>query len=168
MTAPMPDIRVGQGFDVHPFGDDPDRPLMLGGVRFDGVPGLVAHSDGDVVAHAVVDALLGAAGLGDIGQRFPDTDPEYSGADSLTLLKQAVADVRAAGWSPQNVDCTVVLEAPKLAPRRDEMQSRLADVVGAPVSIKGKRPEGLGALGRSEGIVCFAVALLVRPQGEST
>jgi 2-C-methyl-D-erythritol 2,4-cyclodiphosphate synthase len=159
-------LRVGQGFDVHPFADDPDRPLVLGGVRFDGTPGLAGHSDADVVAHAVVDALLGAAGLGDVGQHFPDTDPQWEGADSLVLLKQAVADVRAAGWVPQNVDCTVVLEAPRLAPRRAEMQARLAGVLGAPVTVKGKRPEGLGALGRAEGIVCFAVALLVRPQGD--
>jgi 2-C-methyl-D-erythritol 2,4-cyclodiphosphate synthase len=164
----MSAIRIGQGFDVHPFGDDPARPLVLGGVRFDGVPGLAGHSDGDAVAHAVTDALLGAAGLGDIGQHFPDIDPQWKGADSLVLLKHAVAAVRAAGWEPQNVDCTVVLELPKLAPRRDEMQSRLSDVVGAPVTVKGKRPEGLGALGRSEGIVCFAVALVARPEEGSS
>jgi len=153
-------VRVGQGFDVHPFTDDQSRPLVLGGVRFDGEPGLAGHSDADAVAHAVTDALLGAAGLGDIGQHFPDTDPELAGADSLDLLRRAVADVRAAGWSPGNVDCTVVLEAPKLAPQRDEMERLLSEAVGAPVTVKGKRAEGLGALGRREGIACFAVALV--------
>jgi 2-C-methyl-D-erythritol 2,4-cyclodiphosphate synthase len=152
---------VGQGFDVHPFSDDPARPLVLGGVEFPGERGLAGHSDADAVAHAVTDALLGAAGLGDIGQHFPDTDPELAGADSIGLLCRAVADVRAAGWAPQNVDCTVVLEAPKLAPRRDAIQERLTAAVGAPVSVKGKRAEGLGALGRAEGVACFAVALLV-------
>jgi 2-C-methyl-D-erythritol 2,4-cyclodiphosphate synthase len=153
---------VGQGFDVHPFSGDPDRPLVLGGVLFEGAPGLAGHSDADAVAHAVTDALLGAAGLGDIGQHFPDTDPRWRGADSLDLLARAVADVRGAGWEPQNVDCTVVLESPKLAPRRDEMEKRLSDAVGAPVTVKGKRAEGLGALGRAEGIACLAVALVTR------
>jgi 2-C-methyl-D-erythritol 2,4-cyclodiphosphate synthase len=154
-------VRIGQGFDVHPFSDDPSRRLVLGGVTFDGSAGLAGHSDADAVAHAVTDALLGAAGLGDIGQHFPDTDPSFAGADSLELLRHAVADVRAAGWEPSNVDCTVVLETPKLAPRRAEMERRLAEAVGAPVSVKGKRAEGLGALGRGEGIACFAVALVV-------
>jgi 2-C-methyl-D-erythritol 2,4-cyclodiphosphate synthase len=158
MTA----VRVGQGFDVHPFSDDPDRPLLLGGVRFDGERALAGHSDGDVIAHAVTDAVLGAAGLGDIGQHFPDTDLTWSGADSIDLLRRAVTDVRAAGWAPQNVDCTVVLEVPRLAPRRADIESRLSEVVGAPVTVKGKRAEGLGALGRSEGAACFAVALVVR------
>jgi 2-C-methyl-D-erythritol 2,4-cyclodiphosphate synthase len=151
---------VGQGFDVHPYSDDPDRPLVLGGVTFAGERGLAGHSDADVVAHAVTDALLGAAGLGDIGQHFPDTDPALAGADSLELLRRAVADVRAAGWVPGNVDCTVVLDRPKLAPRRDELQHNLQAAVGAPVTVKGKRSEGVGALGRGEGIVCFAVALV--------
>jgi 2-C-methyl-D-erythritol 2,4-cyclodiphosphate synthase len=153
-------VRVGQGFDVHPFADDPDRPLVLGGVTFVGERGLAGHSDADVIAHAVTDALLGAAGLGDIGQHFPDTDPAHAGADSVELLRRAAAQVRAAGWSPGNVDCTVVLDAPKLAPRRGELEGRLTDAVGAPVTVKGKRPEGLGALGRHEGIACFAVALV--------
>ena len=154
-------LRVGQGFDVHPFTDDPDRRLVLGGVHFPGERGLAGHSDADVVAHAVTDALLGAAGLGDIGQHFPDTDPALAGADSIVLLARAVADVRAAGWVPQNVDCTVVLEAPKLAPRRAAIHERLTGAVGAPVSVKGKRAEGLGALGRSEGVACLAVALVM-------
>jgi 2-C-methyl-D-erythritol 2,4-cyclodiphosphate synthase len=151
---------VGQGFDVHPFSDDPARPLVLGGVTFEGERGLAGHSDADVVAHAVTDALLGAAGLGDIGQHFPDDDPALAGADSLDLLRRAVADVRGAGWAPGNVDCTVVLDAPKLAPRRAELERALTDAVGAPVTVKGKRTEGLGALGRGEGIACFAVALV--------
>jgi 2-C-methyl-D-erythritol 2,4-cyclodiphosphate synthase len=156
------EVRVGQGFDVHPFSDDAARPLVLGGVTFDGARGLAGHSDADVVAHAVTDALLGAAGLGDIGQRFPDTDPALEGADSLELLRLAVADVRAAGWAPGNVDCTVVLDAPKLAPHRAEVQARLSEAVGAPVTVKGKRTEGVGALGRGEGIACMAVAVVTR------
>ena len=156
-------VRVGQGFDVHPFTDDAARTLVLGGVPFPGERGLVGHSDSDVVAHAVIDALLGAAGLGDIGLHFPDTDPAWEGADSIELLRRAVADVRAAGWSPGNVDCTVVLEAPKLAPRRAELEACLTAAVGAPVTVKAKRAEGLGALGRSEGIACFAVALVEGP-----
>jgi 2-C-methyl-D-erythritol 2,4-cyclodiphosphate synthase len=153
---------VGQGFDVHPFSDDAGRPLVLGGVTFEGERGLAGHSDADVVAHAVTDALLGAAGLGDIGQHFPDTDPAFAGADSIELLRRAVADVRAAGWEPGNVDCTVVLEAPRLASRRAELEATLSGAVGADVTVKGKRAEGLGALGRAEGIACFAVALVSR------
>ena len=157
----MPEIRVGQGFDIHPFSDDPDRRMVLGGVSFDG-PGLVGHSDADAVAHAVIDALLGAAGLGDIGQRYPDTDPAQAGADSMALLADTVAAVRGEGWEVANVDCTVVLEAPRLAPRREEMSDALTEVVGAQVSVKGRRAEGLGAIGRREGVACFAVALLQR------
>lgn len=158
----MSTVRVGQGFDVHPFSDGADRPLVLGGVTFPGERGLAGHSDADVVAHAVTDALLGAAGLGDIGQLFPDTDPSLAGADSLELLARAVTQVREAGWEPGNVDCTVVLDLPRLAPHRDAMQARLSEAVGAPVTVKGKRPEGLGALGRGEGIACFAVAVVSR------
>lgn len=158
MTVPC--FRIGQGLDVHPFSDDPDRPLVLGGVTFPGERGLAGHSDADVVAHAVTDALLGAAGLGDIGQHFPDTDPALAGADSLELLRRAVADVRAAGWVPANVDCTVVLDRPRLAPVRAALEARLSEVVGAPVSVKGKRSEGIGALGRGEGALCLAVALV--------
>jgi 2-C-methyl-D-erythritol 2,4-cyclodiphosphate synthase len=161
-TTPGPAIRIGQGFDVHPFSGDADRPLILGGVSFAGMPGLAGHSDGDVIAHAVTDALLGAAGLGDIGQHFPDTDAALAGADSVGLLRRAVAVLHDAGWHPQNVDCTVVLEEPKLAPQRAAIEARLRDAVGAPVTVKGKRAEGLGALGRAEGIACFAVALVAR------
>jgi 2-C-methyl-D-erythritol 2,4-cyclodiphosphate synthase len=160
-------MRVGLGFDVHPFVADGevDRPLVLGGVRLDG-PGLRGHSDADVVAHAVADALLGAAGLGDIGQHFPDTDPAWAGADSMTLLRSVVGLLEA--WEVVNVDCSVVLEAPRLAPHRAAMQKALSAAVGAPVSVKAKRAEGLGALGRGEGIACWAVALLTPRAGFST
>src|SRR5512134_1467757 len=117
-------VRVGQSFDVHRVSDDPRRVLVLGGVTFPAEQGLHGHSDADVIAHAAADALLGAAGLGDIGQHFPDTDPALAGADSLELLRDAAAKVRAAGWEPGNVDCSVVCEAPKLAPRREEMEAR--------------------------------------------
>jgi 2-C-methyl-D-erythritol 2,4-cyclodiphosphate synthase len=155
-------VRVGQGFDVHAFSDAPDRVLVLGGVVFEGERGLVGHSDADVVAHACADALLGAAGLGDIGQHFPDTDPQWAGADSIGLLTEVAGRVRAAGWEPGNVDCAVVCERPKLAPRRDAMQERLTTAVGAPVTVKGNRAEGLGAIGRAEGIAAFAVAVVSR------
>jgi 2-C-methyl-D-erythritol 2,4-cyclodiphosphate synthase len=154
--------RVGQGFDVHPWSDDRGRPLVLGGVVLPGERGLAGHSDADVVAHAVADALLGAAGLGDIGTHFPDTDSRWLGADSITLLGHVVGLVRAAGWSIGNVDTTVVLEAPKLERHKSAIEERLAGVVGAAVSLKAKRAEGLGALGRGEGVACLAVALLFR------
>ncbi len=157
MSAP---IRIGQGFDVHAFSADPARRLILGGVVFEGSPGLVGHSDADVVAHAAADALLGAAGLGDIGQHFPDTDPKWKGADSISLLTEVAAMVRAAGWEPGNVDVKVVCERPKLAPRKAEMEKLLTAAVGAPVTIAGRRAEGLGAVGRNEGIACFAVAVI--------
>ncbi|MEW6476026.1 MAG: 2-C-methyl-D-erythritol 2,4-cyclodiphosphate synthase [Actinomycetota bacterium] len=155
-------VRVGQGFDIHPWSDDPGRPLVLGGVVIPGERGLAGHSDADVVAHAVADALLGAAGLGDIGTHFPDSDSRWRGADSLALLSHVVGLVQADGWSIGNVDTTVVLEAPKLAPHRGAMEERLAGVLGAAVSVKAKRAEGLGALGRGEGVACLAVALLLR------
>jgi 2-C-methyl-D-erythritol 2,4-cyclodiphosphate synthase len=157
-------IRVGQGFDVHPYSDDPARRLVLGGVTFDGERALAGHSDADVIAHAAADALLGAAGLGDIGEHFPDTNPVWGGADSVALLTEVAARLRAAGWRVANVDCSVVCDSPKLAPRRDEMQERLSAAVVAPVTVKGKRPEGLGALGRGEGIACWAVALVERDE----
>ncbi len=154
-------MRVGNGFDVHRFTDDPSRVLVLGGVTFEGERGLEGHSDADVVAHACADALLGAAGLGDIGMHFPDTDPRWRGADSLSLLRHVVGLVTAAEWSIANIDTAVVCERPKLAPMRERMQDVLTEVVGAPVTIKGNRAERLGAIGRTEGIVCFATALLV-------
>jgi 2-C-methyl-D-erythritol 2,4-cyclodiphosphate synthase len=155
-------VRVGLGFDVHPFSDDPTRRLVLGGVHLPGERGLAGHSDADVVAHAVADALLGAGGLGDLGQHFPDTDPAWAGADSLAILAGVVDLLTGAGWSVGNVDCTVVLEAPKLAPHRSQMVTNLAGVVGAGagVSVKATRAEGLGAIGRGEGVACWAVALV--------
>jgi 2-C-methyl-D-erythritol 2,4-cyclodiphosphate synthase len=151
-------MRVGQGFDIHPFSDDPARALVLAGVRLDG-KGLSGHSDGDVVCHAVADALLGAAGLGDIGSLFPDTDPSLAGADSVGLLAGVVGTL-SQNWRTLNVDCTVIAESPRLAPFKEAMERELAAVVGAPVSVKAKRGEGLGALGRQEGIACLAVALI--------
>lgn len=158
-------IRVGNGFDIHAFGDGTGRPLVLGGVTFEGERPLRGHSDADVVAHCVAEALLGAAGLGDLGSHFPDTDERFEGADSMELLAEVVRRVAAEGWSVANVDCSVVAERPRLAPRRDEMQSRLSAVVGAPVTVKGRRAEGIGGLGRGEGVACFASALLVAEAG---
>ena len=148
------------GFDVHPFAASDERPLVLGGVTFDGERGLAGHSDADVVAHAVADALLGAAGLGDLGRHFPDDDPAWEGADSVALLRQVRDLVCEAGWLAVNVDCTVVLESPRLAPHRQAMEEALSAAVAAPVTVGAKRAEGLGALGRGEGIACWAVALL--------
>ncbi|MGA0879057.1 MAG: 2-C-methyl-D-erythritol 2,4-cyclodiphosphate synthase [Ilumatobacteraceae bacterium] len=165
--GPIVDVRVGQGFDIHRFSDDPDRVLTLGGVRFEGVPGLAGHSDADVIAHAVADAILGAAGLGDIGEHYPDTDPRWKNADSLMLLADAASKVRAQGWSIGNVDCSVVCEIPRLAPHRNEMQDNLSRVTGAQVTVKGRRAEGLGALGRHEGIACWSVAVLHRREERS-
>ncbi|MDQ1393677.1 MAG: 2-C-methyl-D-erythritol 2,4-cyclodiphosphate synthase [Acidimicrobiaceae bacterium] len=155
-------IRVGLGFDVHPFTPETEapRPLILAGVTLPGEPGLAGHSDADVVAHAVADAVLGAAGLGDLGLHFPDSDPAWRGADSIRLLAETIRRAAADGWHVVNIDCTVILEAPRLAPHRAAMQDRLRSVVGGPVSVKAKRAEGLGALGRREGIACYAVVLL--------
>lgn len=153
-------MRIGHAFDVHPFSDDPQRALVLGGVRFPEERGLTGHSDADVVAHACTDALLSPAGLGDIGEMFPDTDPAGAGADSMVMLAAAVAAVGNAGFAVVNIDVTVVAERPKIAPHKPEMQRRLSETVGAPVTIKGKRAEGLGSLGRAEGIACWAVALI--------
>jgi 2-C-methyl-D-erythritol 4-phosphate cytidylyltransferase / 2-C-methyl-D-erythritol 2,4-cyclodiphosphate synthase len=160
-SRPPAGVRVGQGFDVHRFDAAGERRLVLGGCAFPGERGLVGHSDADVVAHAAAEALLGAAGLGDLGTHFPDTDDQWRGADSITLLREVAAMVRAAGWAPGNVDLSVVCERPKLAPRKSEMEARLGAAVGAPVSVKGRRAEGLGAIGRMEGIACLAVAVLV-------
>ncbi len=155
----MNGMRIGQGFDVHRFADD-ERPLVLAGVTFVGERGLVGHSDADAVAHAVSDALLGAAGLGDIGSHFPDTDPKWKGADSMAILRAVVAMVRAEGWQVANVDVNVICERPKIATQREAMQTNLTQALGAPASVKGRRAEGLGAIGRTEGIACIAVALL--------
>jgi 2-C-methyl-D-erythritol 2,4-cyclodiphosphate synthase len=130
-------------------------------VHIAGERGLHGHSDADAIAHAVSDALLGAAGLGDIGEHFPDSDPQWKGADSMQILRQVVGKVRAAGWRVENVDVNVICERPKIAPHRAAMQANLVAAVGAPVSVKGRRAEGLGSIGRVEGIACMAVALLV-------
>lgn len=154
--------RVGQGFDVHRYSDDPERPFVLGGLRFEGWRGLEGHSDADVVTHTCIEALLAAAGLEDIGQLFRDDDPAWAGADSMDLLRKAVSAVEAAGWTPVNVSCTVVIDKPKLAPRRAAMQELLSAAAGAPVTVTGRRSEGLGALGRGEGVAAWAVALVAR------
>lgn len=155
--------RVGLGFDVHSYARLLERPLVLGGVVFESERSLAGHSDADVVAHAAAEALLGAAGLDDLGTQFPDSDPTWKGADSVELLAAVARLVRTAGWVPANVDCSVVLDAPRLAPRRSEMQQRLSGAVGAEVTVRGRRSEGVGALGRGEGIACWAVALIERP-----
>ncbi len=156
------EMRVGQGFDIHGFSDDHGRTLVLAGVEFPGERGLAGHSDADVVTHAVIDALLGAAGMGDIGEHFPDTDPDLAGADSIALLRTTRSLLEAEEWGVVNIDCTVVADRPRLAPRRAEMCARLEEVVGAPVTVKGKTTEGVGSLGRGEGIVALAVVLLSR------
>ncbi len=153
--------RVGTGYDSHRF--DPGRPLILGGVHFPGSPGLSGFSDGDAVAHAVIDALLGAASLGDIGAHFPPGVEEWRGADSLMLLERVAAMVADAGWRVVNVDVTVVCERPRIGPRATEMRARLASCAGiepASVSVKGKSNEGMGWIGRGEGMAVHAVALL--------
>ena len=150
---------MGLGFDVHPF--DPGRPLRLGGVVFEGSAGLAGHSDGDAVCHAVADAILGAAALGDLGEHFPDTDPAFAGVAGLELLERTVGLVAGAGFRPDSVDLTVIAERPSIAPRRDAMRSRLAEALGIPVgrvSVKATRPEGLGLSG--EGLGCLALAVL--------
>ncbi len=162
MSESFPELRVGQGFDVHRFADDAGRPLVLAGCVFAGEVGLEGHSDADAVAHACADALLGAAGLGDIGTHFPDTDETWRGADSMVLLRHVVTLLAEDGWRVVNIDCAVVCERPKIAPYRDEMQRNLSAATGAPVGVKGKRAERLGALGRSEGLACLATALIQR------
>ena len=156
-------FRIGQGFDVHAL--VPGRRLILGGVEIPFERGLLGHSDADVLLHAITDALLGAAGLGDIGRHFPDTDPRYAGADSRVLLRSAMAAVREAGWSVGNVDATVIAQAPKLLPHVPAMVANIAaDLgVGQPaVNVKGKTTERLGFTGRAEGIAAQAVVLLVQ------
>jgi 2-C-methyl-D-erythritol 2,4-cyclodiphosphate synthase len=155
-------VRVGIGFDVHPFGGD--RPLVLGGVTIES-RGLAGHSDADVVAHAVADALLGAAGMPDLGTLFPAADDRYEGADSMILLAEVGAQVRQAGWQIVNVDVVVAAEEPRLAPHVRVMADKLATAIRADpggVSVKPKRAEGLGAIGRAEGIAAWAVVLLER------
>lgn len=159
-------VRVGYGFDVHRF--VPGRPLILGGLRLNHDQGLDGHSDADVLTHAVIDALLGAAGLGDIGRWFPDTDPRYRDADSLGLLEQVWRRLAGDGWRVVNVDATVVAEAPKLAPHAPAMARNLAGVLGVDpsrINIKASTSEGLGFTGRGEGIAALVACLLARVPG---
>ena len=153
-------MRIGQGIDIHRFSEDPHRPLVLGGVVIEGARGLGGHSDADAVCHAISDAVLGAVGLGDLGRHFPDTDPIWEGANSVALLTQVVHMARERGYACTNVDCTVVADTPRLAPYTDAMMAKLTGVLGGPVSVKATRAEGLGALGRAEGIACVAVVLM--------
>jgi len=162
MTAEYPELRVGQGFDIHRFSSDPDRRMVLAGCVFDGEVGLDGHSDADAVAHACADALLGAAGLGDIGMHIPDTDERWRDADSMILLRHVVTLLAEDGWRVVNIDTAIICERPKIAPRRDEMERNLTAAAGAPVGVKGNRAEQLGALGRGEGLVCLATALIKR------
>jgi 2-C-methyl-D-erythritol 2,4-cyclodiphosphate synthase len=155
------EVRTGLGYDAHRL--VAGRPLVIGGVALESELGLEGHSDADVLAHAIIDALLGAAALGDLGQHFPDDDPAYAGADSLGLLRAAVGRVTDAGWGVVNVDATVVLEGPQLAPHRDAMRTRLAEAIGidvSRVSVKATRGEGMGFVGRGEGAAALAVATL--------
>ena len=157
-------VRVGQGFDVHRFADapEPGRVLVLGGVAFPGEPTLVGHSDADVIAHAAADALLGAAGLGDIGEDAQGIRALPRRVRVRVVLADVASKVTALGWSIGNVDCSVVCESPRIAPVRDEMVRNLSAAAGAPVSVKGRRAEGLGAIGRKEGIMCFASAIITK------
>ena len=154
-------MRIGQGFDVHRL--VPGRRLVIGGVEIPFELGLAGHSDADVLLHAITDALLGAAGLGDIGRQFPDTDPDYRDADSRTLLRNAAASARRAGFSVVNVDATIIAEAPRMAPHMAQMSANIAADLGiapAQVNIKAKTAERLGSIGRGEGIAAEAVMLL--------
>ena len=156
-------FRVGQGYDVHRL--KPDRPLILGGVRIPYDLGLDGHSDADVLVHAVMDALLGAAALGDIGKHFPDTDPAYRGADSLRLLSHCVSLLKEEGYAIVNIDCTVVAQKPKLAPHIPTMKQNIASVCGLDptcVNVKATTEEGLGFTGRGEGMAAQTVCLISR------
>ena len=158
MTEVVP--RVGLGFDVHPWATD-DRRLRLGGVAFEGEPGLAGHSDGDVVCHAIADAVLGAAALGDVGGHFPESDPSIAGIAGLVLLARTLELVRGAGYAVRSCDVTVICERPPIAPHRDDLRSGLAEALAIPVdamSVKATRPEGLGLVG--DGVGCMAVAVI--------
>lgn len=157
------DIRVGLGIDIHKFGSN--RKLVLGGVHIPYELGLIGHSDADAVSHAVIDALLGAASLGDIGQYFPDTDPAWKDSDSILLLKNAWAKISTSGWIIQNIDCAILLEKPKIAPYIEEMKMNLSQALGISqdqIGIKATTAETLGFVGRKEGILAQAVALIAR------
>lgn len=156
-------MRIGHGYDVHRL--VPERPLVLGGVVIPWEKGLLGHSDADVLLHAVMDALLGAAGMGDIGGRFPDSDPRYKNADSSRLLAAVTKELRAAGFRPQSLDCTIIAQAPRLGPHIPEMRMNLSKLLGLPISsvnVKATTEEGLGFTGRGEGISAHAVVLLTR------
>jgi len=154
-------FRVGIGVDAHAL--EEGVPLVLGGVRVEHPRGLAGHSDGDVLAHALVDAVLGAAGLGDIGSLFPSGDERFRGADSLDLLREAYRQVREAGWTLVNADCVLVGEEPRIAPHRDEMRRRLSEALdGGEVNVRATTTDGLGFTGRGDGLAAHAVALLVR------
>ena len=153
-------IRVGLGYDSHRF--EEGRKLVLGGVEFPGERGLRGHSDADVLVHAVIDALLGAAGLGDIGEHFPDTDPRFEGADSMALLRSVVGELEAGGWKAGNIDATIICERPKIAPRKAEMIASLEAVLKCPVSIKGKTNEKMDDIGAGLGIAAMCAALIER------
>jgi 2-C-methyl-D-erythritol 2,4-cyclodiphosphate synthase len=158
-----PQIRIGEGWDIHAL--VPGRPLVLGGVRVEHSKGLLGHSDADALAHAVTDALLGAAGLGDIGRMFPDTDAQHAGADSLVLLQQVAERMREQGWSIGNVDATVVAQEPRLASHMPEMSRRLALALGieaTQVNVKAKTAEKFGPVGQGQAIEARAVALIAR------
>ncbi|MEY3694360.1 MAG: hypothetical protein RL083_185 [Pseudomonadota bacterium] len=158
----MPPYRIGQGYDCHAL--VPSRPLIIGGVTIPHTSGLLGHSDADVLLHAVTDALLGAAGLGDIGQHFPDTDPAFKGADSRQLLRAAAQQVKASGYSIGNIDATIIAQAPKLAPHLAAMIANLSADLGLQakqLNLKAKTNERLGWEGREEGIAAHAVALLI-------
>jgi len=155
-------MRIGQGYDVHAFGEGDY--IVLGGVSIPYGRGLIAHSDGDVLIHALCDALLGAAALGDIGQHFPDTDPNYSGADSRELLREVVALVKSKGYQLANADMTIIAQAPKISPHIEQMRNYLAEDLGCDigqVNVKATTTEKLGFEGRKEGIACQAVVLLI-------
>ena len=159
----LPPFKVGQGYDCHAL--VANRPLIIGGIRIPHATGLLGHSDADVLLHAITDALLGAAGLGDIGRHFPDTDPQFSGADSRILLKEAAKRVRGTGYAIGNIDATIIAQAPKMAPHISGMVGNVAEDLNidpACVNIKAKTNEKLGYLGREEGIAAEAVALLYR------
>ena len=154
-------FRVGIGVDAHKL--ERGVPLILGGVRFDFDRGLAGHSDGDVLAHALVDALLGAAGLGDIGALFPSGDEKYRGADSLVLLRDAYRQVQEAGWTLVNADCVLIGQEPKIASRREEMRQRLSEACGgSEVNVRATTMDHMGFTGRGEGLAAHAVALLTR------
>ena len=156
-------MRIGLGYDVHAFAEG--RRLVLGGVEIPHTHGLLGHSDADALCHAITDALLGAAGLGDIGSHFPDTDEAFKGADSIVLLTEAARRVRAAGWTPSNIDSTIVAQAPKMAPHIGAMATRIAQAVGIDVglvNVKAKTAEKMGPVGELKAIETRAVCLVQR------